>query len=292
MSVDEWGSRFEYLKNTRNLYYNDDYLEFLIHRAWQITHPINLIDYGCGYGFLGAKLLPMLPEASTYTGVDQSGELIRQAKQLFAGSPYHTEFIQGDIEDGPIAGTYDVATCHALLLHLTDPERALLTMIDRVAGGGKVICFEPHWIANMSSYELDGVKQSRIVKLGILQKLYEADAERNGNTGNIGSRVPILLSRLGLKDVQCRVSDKVVFLDQNLEPDKKETLYSSLRAEGLGQPPGDALDVIERLKARGLTDDEAHAQYEAEAFFSKAFGPHSWLTYTPGMKISYGTVTR
>lgn len=292
MAVGDWGSQFEYLRNTRNLYYNDDYLEFLIKYVWRIEQPINLIDYGCGYGFLGAKLLPMLPEGSTYTGVDKNGELLRQAKQLFANSPYPTEFIQGDIEESPISGMYDVATCHALLLHLTDPERAIRKMIGSVAEGGKVICFEPHWIANMSGYELDGVTQSRIVKLGILQKLYEEDAGRNGKSGNIGSRVPILLSRLGLKDVQCRVSDKVVFLDQNLAQDRIETLYSALQAEGLGHSPGDATEAIPKLMSRGLTDEEANAQYEAEAFFANVFDQQSWLTYAPGMMISFGTVSR
>lgn len=292
MPVDDWGPQFEYLRNTRNLYYNDDYLEFLVKSVWKIPQPINLIDYGCGYGFLGAKLLPMLPEGSTYTGVDRSGELLREARQLFAQLPYPTAFIQGDIEDGPIAGSYDIATCHALLLHLTDPGRAIRTMIDSVADGGKVICFEPHWIANMSGYELDGASQSRIVKLGILQKLYEEDAGRNGKSGNIGSRVPILLSRLGLIDVQCRVSDKVVFLDQNLAEDKIEALYSALQAEGLGHPPGDAVEVTTQLMSRGLTDEEAAAQYEAEAFFANVFNRQSWLTYAPGMKISFGTVSR
>ncbi|MGO4373545.1 hypothetical protein AB4Z21_22820, partial [Paenibacillus sp. MCAF20] len=67
MSDYYWDTQFEYLRNTRKLYYNDDYLEFLIKIVWKITTPVNIIDYGCGYGFLGLKLLPMLPEGSTFT---------------------------------------------------------------------------------------------------------------------------------------------------------------------------------------------------------------------------------
>jgi 16S rRNA G1207 methylase RsmC len=32
---------------------------------------VKIIDFGCGYGYLGMKLLPLLPKGSTYTGVDK-----------------------------------------------------------------------------------------------------------------------------------------------------------------------------------------------------------------------------
>jgi hypothetical protein len=35
----DWDSKAEYLRQTRNLYYNDDYLQFLITFVWKITHP-------------------------------------------------------------------------------------------------------------------------------------------------------------------------------------------------------------------------------------------------------------
>lgn len=83
MSDYYWDDQMEYLRNTRWLYYNDDYLEFLVQRVWKIENPVDLIDYGCGYGYLGLKLLPLLPEGSTYTGIDKGKELIRQAREIF-----------------------------------------------------------------------------------------------------------------------------------------------------------------------------------------------------------------
>jgi SAM-dependent methyltransferase len=76
MSNNEWDDRLEYLRHTRSLYYNDDYLEFLVRTFWKINTPVNLIDFGCGFGYMGLKLLPMLPAGSTYTGVDKGQELI------------------------------------------------------------------------------------------------------------------------------------------------------------------------------------------------------------------------
>ncbi len=94
---------------------------------------------------------------------------------------------------------------------MNTPKMMLEKMIHAIKKGGKIICFEPHWISNMSSYVLDGENQSEIIKLGALQKLFEKDAQRNGKDGNIGMKIPMYLSKLGVKNIECRVSDKVNF---------------------------------------------------------------------------------
>ena len=82
-----WDTKLEYLKRTRDLYYNDDYIEFLVNYVWKLSKPVHIIDFGCGYGYLGLKLLPLLPKGSTYTGVDKGEQLISQARELF--QPFH-----------------------------------------------------------------------------------------------------------------------------------------------------------------------------------------------------------
>lgn len=88
MSEYYWDNQIDYLKRTRGLYYNDDYLDFLIQRVWKLNEPVRIIDYGCGYGYLGLKLLPMLPKGSSYTGVDKGEALIRKAKDIFSSLPF------------------------------------------------------------------------------------------------------------------------------------------------------------------------------------------------------------
>lgn len=290
MSEYYWDHQIEYLRNTRWLYYNDDYLEFLVQRVWKIHKPVKIIDYGCGFGYMGLKLLPILPKGSTYTGIDKGVDLINHANEIFAQLPYDSEFIVCDIEDISFDKEYDIAISHAFLLHMTDPERILKKMIDSVKGNGMVICFEPHWIGNMSNNYLDGIEQSDIIRLGILQELFEQDRKRTGKDGNIGIQIPILLSQLGLRNVGCRVSDKVNFLDQNMDVGGKGLLYRALKEEGLGQEPDDRAEVMNDLLSRGLSETEAKEQYEAEAAFSKRFTDESWLVNAPNMKISFGTV--
>lgn len=135
-----------------------------------------------------------------------------------------------------LEGKYDIAICHAFLLHISDPVKMLQKMIHSVIDGGKIICFEPHWISNMSSYHLNKYNQSEIMKLGVLQKLFEEDTKQNGKDGNIGMKLPIYLSESGVKNIDCRVSDKVNFLDSDTNETDKQILYPSLKEEGLGPP--------------------------------------------------------
>ncbi|MCP1124445.1 class I SAM-dependent methyltransferase [Bacillus sp. 3103sda1] len=287
-----WDKRLDYLRNTRDLYYNDDYLGFLVNSVWKISKPVHIIDFGCGYGYLGLKLLPLLPLGSRYTGIDKGQQLIHTAKSLFQDLPYEAEFIVADVTEIELESKYDIAVCHAFLLHMADPIKMLQKMIHSVIDEGNIICFEPHWISNMSSYNLNKHDQSEIIQLGFLQKLFEEDTKRNGKDGNIGSKLPIYLSELGVKNIDCRVSDKVNFLDSNINETDKQRLYDSLKEEGLGAAPTERKEFIENLINRGATFTEAQDQYEAELRFSKAFNINSSLIYAPSMKITFGVVKK
>ncbi|GAB6440726.1 class I SAM-dependent methyltransferase [Bacillus luti] len=290
MATYDWNSKLTYLKNTRDLYYNDDYVSFLVNTVWKITKPVHIVDYGCGYGYLGLVLMPLLPGGSKYTGIDSGETLLAEARELFRLLPYESQFLEGDATEIKLNDKYDIAICHAFLLHMSSPKTMLEKMIQSIKDGGKIICFEPHWISNMSSYVLDGEEQSEIIQLGILQKLFESDTKRNGKDGNIGMKIPMYLSELGVKNIECRVSDKVNFLDSNIHHKDKNDLYHSLKEEGIAGDPGDKQQFIERLMARELTYDDALAQYEAELRFFKAFHIHSSLVYAPNMKITYGDI--
>ncbi|OPA73853.1 methyltransferase [Paenibacillus selenitireducens] len=285
-----WDTKIEYLKNTRNLYYNDDYLEFLVKQVWKIQSPVHIVDYGCGYGYLGLKLLPLLPPGSSYTGMDQGEKLIDKAKEIYKNLPYKTTFIVRNIEELQAEPQYDIAICHAFLLHMTDPQAILGKMIRSVVDGGMIICMEPHWISAMSNIVLHGEDSSNVANLGILQKLFENDQKRLGKDGNIGLKLPIYLSQLGVRHIQCRVSDKVNFLDVHMNEAEKEQLFQSILEDGLGSPPGNREEVIANLIQRGLTRSDAERQYEIELNLSQILSIDSYLVSAPNMKITFGTV--
>jgi hypothetical protein len=63
---DPWGGKLERLSLTRRHYHNYDYLRFLVESVWKLHCPTRLVDFGCGSGYLGVKLLPLMPEGSTF----------------------------------------------------------------------------------------------------------------------------------------------------------------------------------------------------------------------------------
>jgi SAM-dependent methyltransferase len=283
-----WDTQLEYLKRTRDLYYNDDYLEFLVNSVWKISKPVHIIDFGCGYGYLGLRLLPLLPKGSKYTGIDKGQQLINKAIEYFHDLPYESEFFVADTNEIELEGKYDIAVCHAFLLHMSEPQKMLERMVNSIVNDGKIICFEPHWISGMSSYELGGYEQSQIVPLGILQKLFEEST----NDGNIGAKVPQYLSELGVKNIECRVSDKVNFLYSDKNQQDKKKLFNSLKEDGVGGEPINKDQFIESLTKRGVTFKEAQEQFEAELLFSQVFNMDSSLIYAPSMKITFGDIKK
>lgn len=288
-----WDSRIDYLRRSRDLYYNDDYIEFLVEKVWRVDTPVRMVDFGCGYGYLGLKLLPLLPEGSTYTGIDLGEKLLEEARSLFEPLPYETEFIRADIQEVRLERQYDIALCHAVLLHMPQPVEVLRNMIDCVVEQGRIITFEPHWISNMANYYLHGYDQSRLVHLGILQKLYEQDTKRSGKDGNIGAKVPIYLSELGVKEIESRVSDKVLFLHSNMDQDRKSGLYERLRDSGHADAPAQERETfVTQLMERGARFEEAQQQYDNELLLSKQFQSDSSFTYACNMKITFGRVDR
>ena len=80
---DYWESRLNYLKACRKSFWNEDYLEFLVEKVWKVERPVRILDCGCGFGYVGQMLLPLLPEGSSYTGIDFSRNMVEEGKRLF-----------------------------------------------------------------------------------------------------------------------------------------------------------------------------------------------------------------
>lgn len=292
MPETNWNEKSEYLMRTRHLYLNDDYLEFLVRQVWKLDAPAAVVDFGCGYGYMGIKLLPLLPVGSSYTGVDIALSLLAKAREVFAGSPYPARFVEADVMDPELEdGAYDLAVCHALLLHVTDPVGVLKQMRRCVRPGGLVVCIEPHHVGAMANY-YHGGRQSDYVNLGALQQLYEESAGRTGKDGNIGVRLPEYMERAGLARIDCRISDKVNVLLPSQDETGKNRLLQSLRADGCGIAPRDDRETfMQRLISRGLSADQAGAQYVAECACAARYAEADLrVVWACNMMIAYGRV--
>ena len=141
--MQDWNKEIDYLQSTRQRMWNDDYFEFLVRQVWKIDKPVSVLDIGCGYGDLGLRLLPHIPEGSSYTGIDIADELIQKAKDIFKTSKYRTEFEVADLMEYEPVEQYNVVICQAVLRHISRAKVVLQKMVASAKKDGLVICIEP-----------------------------------------------------------------------------------------------------------------------------------------------------
>ncbi|QLY81541.1 DNA (cytosine-5-)-methyltransferase [Clostridium intestinale] len=255
---DFWDKKLDYLKDSRNLLWNDDYFEFLIKKVWKIDKPINIIDFGCGYGYLGMKLLPLLPQGSSYTGVDISDSLIKEGNQYFNNSSYKFRFINKDLNSFDIKDKYDMAICQTLLRHLPNPKEILEKMIDSTVEGGIVVCVEVNRMFENSGMYIKGIEYNSTDTNNILHKLWETELHEEGRDFSIGIKMPFYMDELGLKNIDVRLCDKVNFISPNSDMYEKN-INALISANNWDRSISinESNKCIDFLMSRGLSKSEA-----------------------------------
>lgn len=263
MESNIWNTAVDYLKKSRKTWWNDDYMEFLVEKVWKITKPVSIIDFGCGIGFLGELLLPILPKGSTYTGIDIGDKLLNYAKKRFQTTEYETFFEVCDLTEYAPEKKYDIAICQTVLQHIPNPISILEKMKASVKPQGMVICIELSRDVSSASLYIDGLDYSRMNLLGIEQKLRRNDLDRIGKDFEVAVKLPFYMEKAGLQNVDIRVNDFMQYISPS-NP-KYETQLEAFMAGSYDERM--TLEQKEKFVAnlvnRGLTQAEANNEFES-----------------------------
>ncbi len=292
-----WDEAGDYLQQCFVLQHNEDYLEFLVTRVWKLEGACRLAELGCGCGKIGLKLMPLLARGSTYTGLDQSAELIALGRQLWASTPWPAEFHQGSIYATPFPdNSFDVSLVHTVLMHVPHPEQALQEMIRITRPGGLVIACEASRNAHTALLHIAETDHQNTAPLALFQTINREIYRRTGVDHNIGFKLPVLMHRAGLKDIQVRISDAARFLFPPLDTDEKKLIFKAICDEGYGQPRPDE-EQIKRWKANlvgmGISEQDAEAEIARELdedFLNKGGEYHT--VYASLLTWSFGIVEK
>ncbi|MBN2004507.1 MAG: methyltransferase domain-containing protein [Anaerolineae bacterium] len=290
-----WDNADEYLRQCFILQHNADYLEFLVTRVWRLDQACRFAEFGCGAGKMGLHFMPLLAEGSSYTGIDKSQSLVSKARQIWADKPWPSEFHEGSIYETPFtADSFDVTMTHTVLMHVPYPEKVLAEMIRVTKPGGLVIACEANRNAHTALLHIDEANHQEAVPLELFQTINRETLTRTGVDHNIGIKVPVLMHKAGLKQIQIRVSDAVRFLYPPVDTDDKKRLFKAICDEGYGQPAPTA-EQRERWKAAligfGIPADAAEAEITREIeedFLNKGQSYHT--VYTSLLTWSFGVV--
>lgn len=109
----------------------------LLDRAepWQ---GLRVLDAGCGGGDVSRTLAGRVGPSGAVLGIDGDAVKIAAARDAAAGLA-NLAFEVGDLTDPDGAAAFDVVYARFLLSHLTEPDRVLASLGDRIRPGGRLI---------------------------------------------------------------------------------------------------------------------------------------------------------
>jgi SAM-dependent methyltransferase len=100
---------------------------------------MRVADLGCGVGMVSALLAELVGPEGHVVGIDASAAQLAQARQRAQGA--HARFVEASATaTGLPPGSFDLVYCRFLLLHLTEPERALREMRALLRPNGILVC--------------------------------------------------------------------------------------------------------------------------------------------------------
>ena len=199
---DYWDSRLNYLKVSRKSFWNDDYLQFLVEKVWKIDKPVQILDCGCGFGYMGQMLLPHLPEGSGYTGIDFSRNMVEEGKRLFGELGMRGEFICDDFRTYRFNCQYDFVISQAALRHAGNAKAFLQKMISQAKSGGLVAAVDVNREFEYDGFYIDGMDYQELCSRGGFRKMWSKELACQDRDYAVGMRLPVMMQKEGLADVQ------------------------------------------------------------------------------------------
>lgn len=196
----------------RDLWWNPDFLD-LIARRLDLASVHDALDVGCGAGHWTRTIARLLAPDAQITGVDREAAFLEYAR---ADAPAHWSWRQAEAHTLPFPdASFDLVTCQTVLIHLSDPGRALAEWVRVLRPGGRLLLAEPDNLAG------------KVAHLGSDPAVPDADIEtlvhfllacQRGKRAlgegddRIGARMPGLLAGLGLSQIQAWNNDRCVAL--------------------------------------------------------------------------------
>lgn len=281
-----WNDKLEFLKSIRKDWCNSDYIEFLIQKVWRIDKPVNVVDFGCGYGYLCDLLMPLLPKGSTYTGIDNSEKLLEAASKHLDKYEISVKLINADLREYVPEEKYDLAVCNAVLRHIPNPKLILKKMIDSVSEEGMVACFEVDRPIEEAGLFCSAIDNYSLGQAEYYRKICEYEYINGGRDYRTGIKIPQFMQELGLNNVGIRMNDSVKFVSPTMdEYEEKRKIF----AESKGYY--EVLENAEVLSpmASVLTKEEQERFFENQKKIASAvvYG-NGYLIQAPCVLISYG----
>jgi SAM-dependent methyltransferase len=106
-----------------------------------LRRGMRVADVGCGVGMVTGLLAELVGPTGHVVGIDSSAPQLEQSRELLAARHRQAEFVEASATDtGLPPGSFDLVYSRFLLIHLTEPERALREMRALLKPDGILVC--------------------------------------------------------------------------------------------------------------------------------------------------------
>jgi SAM-dependent methyltransferase len=106
-----------------------------------IRPGMRVADIGCGVGMVTNMLSKLVGPKGNVVGVDASKDQVEQARKLLTVDAANISFVVASaLSTGLPAGSFDLVYCRFLLIHLSDPQQALVEMRRILRPNGILVC--------------------------------------------------------------------------------------------------------------------------------------------------------
>ena len=289
---DYWENRLEYLKASRRAMWNEDYLRFLVEQVWKIDRPVDVLDCGCGFGYMGKMLRPLLPEGSSYTGIDFSANLLQAAEKRLGPEEWRSECFWDEFRSHKFQKHYDVTLSQCAMRHVNDARAFLQKMIAQTKPGGLVVAIDVNRELESDGLYIEGLAYTELCDRMGFRKMWEKERQYQGRDYAIGMRLPLLMREEGLTDVDVRMNDRVSLICPERE-DYEELTECFLEEKGWKESiSGEAEETaVREFMNHGLDRKEAESycrrQRKIQGYVTKNKEGLRCLHYR-GLMVSFG----
>lgn len=163
--------------------------------------------------------------------MDLSENLITEARELYANTEYKAEFITADVLQLQAARRYDMVICQAVLRHIDHAERFVEKMVEMLQPGGLLVSIECNREFEEDGLYIDGMDYGYLCEHEGHISLWEQEREKQGRDYAAAMKIPGYLRKAGLVNVDCRLNDRVTYLEPGQE-DYQEMLSDLRNANG------------------------------------------------------------
>ena len=208
-SVSKLAFRVSYLRRSREIYrryleskpwINQLYTSFLNIRPGQ-----KIVDIGCGPGDFTRQLARLSNQKAKILGIDSNEKSIRAATTdtKKARLSQCISYKLGDVYKIPLEDGYaDLTCCRTLLMHLTEPLKAVKEMARVTKRGGSVVALEGGKMG--AFYDPDDEEYTKLA-----ERAYEAwingIRKLEGKEFKIGEKLPGIFQKAGLSNIKAEV---------------------------------------------------------------------------------------